>query len=921
MRPLRLAVSAFGPYAEKTVLELDRLGEKGLYLITGDTGAGKTTVFDAITFALYGKASGSNRDAGMLRSKYASADTPTEVELVFSYGGKEYRVRRNPEYERPKKKGDGFTTAPAAAELYYPDGRVVTKLGDVDRAVVEILGIDRGQFSQIAMIAQGDFLKLLLAPTKERVEIFQKIFKTRCYAVLQEKLKSEASQLKKDYEMGAAGIRQYADGIRCEEESAASVRVRAAKSGECSTEETLQILSTLVEADGAEKARLEEEEKAVSESLETIAATLAKWDTWERAKTTVKEAAERQKAAEEELVTLREALKAEEQSKEKAEEKKKEAAKIEAELPLYRELDAKAKEKTRLDGAVSRHGEELEEQRRQKARAEGEINALSEERRTLESADREKAEFGAEQQKQEDRKGALEALSRELASLDRLEQKLERDQAQYVQARIAVAEKGGEYQRLFDLYFDGQAGILAERLKEGEPCPVCGSTVHPQKAAKAENAPTKEALDTCKEDYEAAQTAAQEASLAAATAKGKVEEKKNAVLEALGMLLGMETVEGAKEALARETDQSKARVEALQAAMNAAQAKISRLEEIDRLLPEKKEALQTLVSSLDTAEKALVEERTRLETVSARVTELSEQLAYESEEKAKKEKAARETEQKLLEDAYTAAVDAVNQKKADIAGLKAAIETATQTLSDAVQIDAEACKAEQAAKKARKEVLDGRKQTVNARLLANQSTFDNIRAKADAVREIEEKWSWVRALSNTANGSVSGKERIMLETYVQMSYFDRIIDRANTRLMVMTDGQYELKRRKEAENKQALSGLELDVWDHYNGTERSVATLSGGESFKASLALALGLADEIQSSAGGIRLDTMFVDEGFGSLDEESLRLAIRTLQSLTEGNRLVGIISHVSELKERIDRQIIVTKQRSGGSTAEIRV
>ena len=215
----------------------------------------------------------------------------------------------------------------------------------------------------------------------------------------------------------------------------------------------------------------------------------------------------------------------------------------------------------------------------------------------------------------------------------------------------------------------------------------------------------------------------------------------------------------------------------------------------------------------------------------------------------------------------------------------------------------------------------GKLQKVRTRLSSNAAVKKKIEEKSGELTSLEERWAWVKALSNTANGNITGKEKVMLETYIQMTYFDRILVRANRRLLSMTGGQYELVRRQVADNNRSQSGLELDVIDHYNGTQRSVKTLSGGESFKASLSLALGLSDEVQSSAGGIRLDTMFVDEGFGSLDEESLQQAIRTLAELGEGNRLVGIISHVGELKEKIDRQIVVTKAKTGGSRAEIRV
>ena len=211
--------------------------------------------------------------------------------------------------------------------------------------------------------------------------------------------------------------------------------------------------------------------------------------------------------------------------------------------------------------------------------------------------------------------------------------------------------------------------------------------------------------------------------------------------------------------------------------------------------------------------------------------------------------------------------------------------------------------------------------TIHARLVTNKTALENMQEKAADLEKLEKRYTWVRALSNTVNGNLAGKEKVALETYIQMTFFDRILQRANVRLLVMSGGQYELKRRREAENNRSQSGLELDVIDHYNGSQRSVKSLSGGESFKASLSLALGLSDEIQSAAGGIRLDTMFVDEGFGSLDEESLQQAIRALTGLTEGNRLVGIISHVAELKEKIDKQIVVTKDKSGGSRVEILV
>ena len=272
-----------------------------------------------------------------------------------------------------------------------------------------------------------------------------------------------------------------------------------------------------------------------------------------------------------------------------------------------------------------------------------------------------------------------------------------------------------------------------------------------------------------------------------------------------------------------------------------------------------------------------------------------------------------------METALRSAETACAECEKNISGLQGAVQSYTQSLAGTKEIDTEAVKAAILQQKAEKRQLSVRKEIIAARLAANSRVLENIRRQIDTIGETEEKLRWMRALSNTANGNIAGKEKIMLETYIQMTYFDRIISRANVRFMIMSGGQYELKRRVGAENNRSQVGLDLDVIDHYNGSERSVKTLSGGESFKASLSLALGLSDEIQSGAGGIRLDTMFVDEGFGSLDEESLEQAMNALVGLTQGNRLVGIISHVAELKERIDKQIVVTKDKTGGSKAQI--
>ena len=915
MRPIKLIMSAFGPYASRTVLELDKLGTSGLYLITGDTGAGKTTIFDAITFALYGEASGDHRESAMFRSKYAGADTPTEVELTFAYGGKEYYIKRNPEYDRPKTRGDGFTSEKANAELRYPDGRVITKLRDVNRAVEEIMGIDRNQFTQIAMIAQGDFLKLLLASTEDRKKIFQKIFRTRCYSVLQDRLRSESGKLRKDYESLSASIRQYVNGIVCDEDDVLSMKVRDAKNGLCTVDDTLALLAILIGNDETEDEKLSLELAQNGKALKEITVTLTNHQNWSASRKRLADAKNELEKAQSELSERNAKLQAEQARKPELDKLGNDIAAIELEIPEYKELDQKVKNKDALVENKVTLTQTIEKQREQSDALKKEIEELSAERKTLEAADKVKAELESEQQLQQKRGHDLRNLKEELDDLDALQKQLEREQEKYEDLRKTYYEKDAEHKRLFRLYLDEQAGVLAETLSDGKPCPVCGSTEHPVKAVKAEGAPTKEQLDQSKQAAERAEKTAQTASEKASGTNGQVQEKRAAVLKTLDEMFSQATLEDAPELIARESDAIKAALDRLQTAIACEQKKIRRRNSIDEQLPEKQKQLDRLNDSISKNGQKLAEQNTLLNTTLESIGALVKKLKYESEKKATEAKNALKAEKERMEAALDAASKSVNDQKEKIAGLNATIKESEAALAEAKDVDVDGIKAKQSELQARNDEITKKQKAINIRKSANETAQREIRAKSAEISKVEEKLTWVDALSETANGALKGKEKIMLETYIQMTYFDRIIARANTRFMVMSGGQYELKRRKGAENNRSQSGLELDVIDHYNGTERSVKTLSGGESFKASLSLALGLSDEIQSSAGGIKLDTMFVDEGFGSLDDESLNQAMRALQNLTEGNRLVGIISHVTELKERIDKQIVVIKEKSGGS------
>ena len=373
-------------------------------------------------------------------------------------------------------------------------------------------------------------------------------------------------------------------------------------------------------------------------------------------------------------------------------------------------------------------------------------------------------------------------------------------------------------------------------------------------------------------------------------------------------------------ALRTETEALNGQSRAIADGLAETEKKIERSRQVEKQIPAAEDTLRQTEAAVVQQEKAIVTLQTGKNQLEKQVTELSATLRFARTEEAAERIKLLESQMEALQKEIRDAEENRRQCKEAADLLRGSLTQMREHLKQYENLpEKDLLLAEQADLETEKKAMEEERQNGRTRLDTNGGILYHMMQEAENLEELEKKYSWMKALSDTANGNVSGKERIMLETYVQTTYFDRIINRANTRLVVMTGGQYDLKRRATADSLRSQSGLELSVIDHYNGTERSVKTLSGGESFKASLSLALGLSDEIQSSAGGIRLDTMFVDEGFGSLDEESLEQAMKALTGLTESNRLVGIISHVAELKERIDRQIVVTKDRSGGSRTKI--
>lgn len=1471
MKPVKLIMSAFGPYADHTEIDFERLGGQGLYLITGDTGAGKTTIFDAIVFALYGEASGDVRKADMFRSKYAKEDVPTFVTFTFEYRGKRYQVKRNPEYQRPKGRGTGYTTQKAEAELVYPDDRApVTKSKDVTRAVTDLIGLDRRQFTQIAMIAQGDFQKLLLAGTEERGAIFRQIFKTGLYQTLQIKLK-EATRIQwGEYTELKRSINQYMESIVCTQDTPTAEKMRQLRREKFDGRvgEGLELLNQLCLEDEEALNALENEISALDKQIESenqlignihkirqqqdelaknqellvqlapemqqmeehyqeaeqnaaVCGQLAleikerqknlvlfdKLDQTEKAlaasrqsvrqgmeqklaKTEQQQMLERSFQADsealrelalageekarlensrdriqEQLILLQRQKKSWEQERIRQQETEKDIGRQQERAQMLTEQLAQLQEQIvqlsdrdailavteELQGRMAEQGrllQQFEQERRdnearlrQTAGAieelrgqEAALNQADNQRRAdleqvksageqeiqwqhrldtakeqlavfekqrdslnvlaKEAAERQKAchtaqtqaeshqrqqalwrsewenvkdadtrslKLAQEQKELSEQEQACRKLTEEIKEWEKLAEELRAAQDAYQQAAAQKERIGADYRETEQRFLDAQAGMLARELKEGMACPVCGATHHenlarmpektPEKAEverkkelltdaekKAEglsvtaghlntrlkeqkqsidtmetsifgsndgetkscqqdlHSPDREQADACnavsgqvqeltaedviyiaivkknvsekeqqlinrakklsmaikdteKEQIRKAEldrlikegetvqgelnAVLQKENQAFAAAQGKLDEKRrqweqmlaelqlsdtvkkeeNAIAAYLGQNLDVckaqlkqaATAKARQEELVREAEQGEEQkrklqeqigsqttqqaeltgqertlakqaavelekaeklcgeaashirqVKALEAkaagaddvtdvtmtdktagsviknyqelliecagllsksitqrrqleiqqkqtqeSVSESSAVIARLEKelevvrslkkekaeqlfaslceqkpelagtqpdpakmpaeelcglcgcivseleqqrnrlledleqnreklvrkqaLEQKLPRTEEEIKTLVQDIQKAEVSLTKQTAECQAMTNEIDNLQEQLGAEPKETVERHIQALADQKQALETAFRTAKEQYEEYRSRAGHLTAAVETLKKQLDAAGE--AAGLKEEEVLARREKWQQDKRERNIrrdqkNNAVSTNRDIYEKVMSRQENILSVEKKYIWIKALSDTANGMLNGKQKVELETYIQMTYFDRILRRANLRLMTMSSGQYELKREADSENRREKAGLDLCVIDHYNATERSVKTLSGGETFEASLSLALGLSDEIQSYAGGIQMDSMFVDEGFGSLDEEALAQAMKALIHLTEGNRLVGVISHVSELKDQIERKLVVTKNRSrDGVSSSVRV
>ncbi len=919
MRPLSLTLSAFGPYAGQTVIDFTQLGVAGVYLVCGDTGAGKTMIFDALSFALFGEASGNSkngaRSTSTLRSDFAAPDASTYVELAFSYRGETYTVKRNPDYDRAKKRGEGFTHQPSNAELTLPDGSCIAGTRAVNARIEELLGIDAGQFKQIVMLAQGEFRTLLTADTATRETIFRKLFGTQRFEELQKKLGEAARKLERENDQLKTEIAAIAGQVSFPAgDSRAQDLAEKLHEGARMGEWLLKALGECIAAD----------EPACNE-LEATVDALRKG--WADAKATLSQAAQKPEfekqrnelaaelgALDEALPKLQEAFEAHCARDGEYQAAAARAAVIEGTLPKYQELRRAQSESKAAAEQLRRAQEQQTAAQAELTRAEAAVKDIKPRRDKLQGADVRLAQAQAELKEAERTVAAArDALSKH-ANLTRAAAAAQAPYAKKV-AELAEAERAHErdnaaFQQLQRAQRAGRAGVLALELQAGEPCPVCGSLDHPAPATEVANVPTDAQIDAADAAQRRSREAADACSLAAARLKATLDERQAALAE-------FESASGDEAALETALAAARDAHAVAQTHANNAQAAAREFAELGRQLDGALARQQSADAASRTAETAAHQAQQRASVAEASLKQLLGDLEFPSFEAAQAEARAQRAAADALKRARDEAERAVAANKADRATKQQLLEEKRKQLAALPEIDLAAAQAKLADLERQGGQASQELSAVKVRLQTNKRCHEWLGAALRRAGDVDRRWGDVKDLADVAAGTRTGAAKVRFEAYVQAIYFDRVIAAANERLRMLTSGQFELVRA-DGGSGNAKAGLGLYVIDSFTGRARDASSLSGGESFEASLCLALGLSDVVQEHAGGLEFDTMFVDEGFGSLDQAALGGAISLLSDLSGGTKLVGIISHVEDLKANIAKKIVVKKTRSG-STAHV--
>lgn len=1056
MKPTRLIISAIGPYAEEMPeIDFEEFEGKGLFLISGDTGAGKTTIFDAICFALYGETSGTYRDAKNLRSEYASPLAESFVDFHFSHQGKKYHVYRQPAYERPKARGKGMVTVKEKA-VFYPEGEApIEGATAVNHAVKELLLIDYKQFKQIAMIAQGEFWALLNASTEERTKILRTIFMTSAYQSMGYQLKDRRNASFAGKKTAEESIIQYFnDAVSPEEgelaEALASMQEKARNSGSAwNLAEMLQLLEDILlvdkrlyaegektftaadrlleenkrelgnahmnneflrrlekfvrekEALDGQKEEMERTELALARKKVALREVKPVYDLWRKEEAEVQAIAMQMTAKEREkeaaalnLIAAAESLQAALAEKERAEQLAKKAERLQGEIGKYEERDRLLLEAASLE-------KEIESDQEKEEALKKEEKALQEKMAALESTIKERKDCAVELAKSEGERKALVALKetfeeirqRDIPAYKKARKDFEKKQEVFSQAQEAY--QSAEEERLrYESHLDNcRAGLLAQGLRAGCACPVCGSLEHPNPAVLPDKTVSEEGLrnkqEMAKQLKLEKERALVETERAKITASSIEEQLRERLLESIRKESGlakaapmeepvpMEMVfcladDGQKRLTERIAKQEEAEsllredcalfdaaMQALEAARGEESEEIARKIEENRL---RREGNKTLYAEKKTALREFGKlEYADLETAvreQEKASQEAEQLLakIEASQQAKQEA---EREKAAVLAAYATLAESLEERKGRVTASEKNFAQALaakrfentddflENLADESEIArTEACvNGYRQAVKINAEQLRQAKEDAKGKLMADEEALqkqveeqgaiveacrqrniqigyrirenEDVRKKIAGQKSTLEKFRKENEICNRLYalimGDIPNKAKITFEQYIQAAGFDQIIAAANRRLLPMSDGQYELFRKEDSDDKRSKTVLDLEVQDHFTGYRRPVGSLSGGESFKASLSLALGLSDTVSSHLGGVQMDALFVDEGFGTLDKKSIESALDILMNLSERNKLVGVISHREELIENIPQQIKVKKTKDG--------
>ena len=923
MKPLKLTMSAFGSYAGKNVIDFTGQ-QQGIFLITGDTGAGKTTIFDAITYALYNQTSGGERNGNMMRSQYAQPETETYVELEFLYRGQTYRVRRNPDYKITKTLKNGKIReqkVPHSVELTLPDGTVFPeKKNATDAKIIEILGLTADQFSQIVMIAQGDFLKLLYTKSDERKMIFSKLFRTDIYWKIQENLRRKSMEMDERIQENDRAFEQEKSRI-----------IPLPESEELPLDELVERLRERVKdalkEQNLRRANVEELNKKITKyeeinklfvSLEKIRQTGKELEARQAESKERRQQIENARKADKVLVAEQQNLRQQQEVEQSAQAIAKMTETLANDQEMFESL------KTQLQEAEAK-------QKREAVDIQKKMLALEQSFPSYEALQNARSEEQQAKKVWEDlRKTSEESFHKKAAGIaalkeqqKRQEQIVEQTKKNWEQTSLSASESAKHYEHMYEAFLKEQAGILAENLSAGCPCPVCGSTVHPDPAKLSDHAVTELEVEQAKKTRAAAEEKRDLAHAAFETEKTEKQKLAQAVEKEEADFVLAQTI--AKQQR-KEAEQNYVSLQKI--------AEQIREKLVYPSLAEAKKQYAAMQKALEAAEQEIAKKRQKVSELAEAMNTLKGQKLAEEENQKTAKKLAVKTEKeyaKLLEksgfiseETYHLAILPERsrsklereEKEYESQCLRQQSEqkllekqVSGKTYTDTTELNEQLKAEKQALKEAEKTYME-----LHTAYENDRSVLQNCAVYLEKGKKLEREDQVIKSLSKTANGRLSGSAKIDFETYIQRQYFKQIIHEANKRLLTMSNHQFILKLKEEANTgRKTNEGLDLSVYSLVTDSERDVKTLSGGESFLAALAMALGLSDIVERSAGAIHPDMMFIDEGFGSLDAQSRQQAIEVLAELAGDSRMVGIISHVTELKEQIDRKLVVSRTDKG--------